>query len=152
FAYLVVTGGFPYTVVMLALLIVWLSVKSLVQTRSILSIAPLCFGALLGLGLSAPAWLALLDYVQGSARELQPASAHWQWLVPPAALPGFILPSWTVKWTDFLTRLMPHPATELACGLVPISALIAGLIGRGREQVREMKWELILLGGVLLLA
>jgi hypothetical protein len=57
-----------------------------------------------------------------------------------------------VKWTDFFTRLMPHPATELACGLVPISALIAGLIDRGRELVREIKWELILLAVVLLLA
>jgi hypothetical protein len=152
FVYLVVTGGFPYTVVMLALLLVWLSLKSLAQTRSTWSILTLCFGTLLGLGLSAPAWLALLDYVQGSARELQPASAHWQWRVPPAALPGFILPCWTVKWTDFFTRPMPHPATELACGLVPISALIAGLIGRGRERVREMKWELILLAVVLLLA
>jgi len=152
FVYLVVTGGFPYTVVMLALLLVWLSLKSLAQTRSTWSILPLCFGTLLGLGLSAPAWLALLDYVQGSARELQAASAHWQWRVPPAALPGFILPCWTVKWTDFFTRLIPHPATELACGLVPISALIAGLIGRGRKLVREMKWELILLAVVLLLA
>src|SRR5436190_6073679 len=66
FVYLVVTGGFPYTVVMLALLLVWLSLKSLAQTRSTWSILPLCFGTLLGLGLSAPAWLALLDYVQGS--------------------------------------------------------------------------------------
>jgi hypothetical protein len=152
FVYLVVTGGFPYTVVMLALLLVWLSLKSLAQTRRTWSILPLCFGTLLGLGLSAPAWLALFDYVQGSARELQAASAHWQWRVPPAALPGFILPCWTVQWTDFFTRPMPHPATELACGLVPISALIAGLSGRGRELVKEMKWELSLLAVVLLLA
>jgi hypothetical protein len=152
FVYLVVTGGFPYTVVMLALLLVWLSLKSLAQTRRTWSILPLCFGTLLGLGLSAPAWLALFDYVQGSARELQAASAHWQWRVPPAALPGFILPCWTVQWTDFFTRPMPHPATELACGLVPISTLIGGLIGRGRELVKEMKWELSLLAVVLLLA
>ena len=59
--------------------------------------------------LSAPAWLALLDLVQGSARELQPAKAHWQWLVPPAALPGLILPCWTVNWADFSNRV---PATH----------------------------------------
>jgi len=88
FVYLVVTGGFPYTVLMLALLIAWLSIKLLGETRSIISILPLWFGTLLGLGLSAPAWLSILDLIQGSARELQPASAHWQWLVPPAALPG----------------------------------------------------------------
>ncbi len=152
FVYLVVTGGFPYTVVMLALLLVWLSLKSLAQTRRTWSILPLCFGTLLGFGLSTPAWLAILDLVHGSARELQAASAHWQWLVPPTALPGLILPSCTVKWADFSTRYVPHTATELSCGLVPAMALLAGLIGCGRELVRQIKWELPLLLLVLLLA
>jgi hypothetical protein len=34
FVYLVVTGGFPYTVLMLVLLIVWLAIKSLGQTKN----------------------------------------------------------------------------------------------------------------------
>ena len=152
FVYLVVTGGFPYTVLMLALLIAWLSIKLLGETRSIISILPLWFGTLLGLGLSAPAWLSILDLIQGSARELQPASAHWQWLVPPAALPGLILPNWTVNWADFYTRYVPHTATELACGLVPPVALLAGLVACGRQLVRQIKSELILLLLVLLLA
>jgi hypothetical protein len=152
FVYLLVTGGFPYTVLMLLLLIAWLSIKSLVETRSIFSISPIIFGVALGFGLSAPAWLAILDLVRGSARELQPASAHWQWLVPPAALPGLVLPSWTVNWTNFSSRLMSHTATELTCGLVPISVLIAGLISRARELVSKIKWELILLFLVLLLS
>ena len=111
------------------------------------------FGVTLGFGLSAPAWLAILDLVQGSARELQSrdVGTHWQWLVPPAALPGFILPSWTVNWIDFSSRLVPHRATELACGLVAPAALIAGLIWRGRILARQLKWELILLLLVLLL-
>src|SRR5213078_4728855 len=69
FVYLLITGGFPYTVLMLLLLISWLSFKSVGQTRTIRSILPMLFGVAFGLGLSAPAWLALLDYVQGSARE-----------------------------------------------------------------------------------
>src|SRR5437899_9322735 len=113
FVYLVVTGGFPYTVLMLLLLIAWLAIKSLTETRSILSVVAMLFGVALGFGLSAPAWLAILDLVQGSARELQPARAHWQWLVPPAALPGLILPSWTVSWDDFSNRYLSHSATEL---------------------------------------
>jgi hypothetical protein len=152
FVYLVVTGGFPYTVLMLLILIVWLTLKSLVETRSIFSILPMLIGVTLGFGLSAPAWLAILDLVQGSARELQQATAHWQWRVPPAALPGLILPSWTVKWTYFSSRLMPHTATELACGLVAPAALIAGLVSRGRVLVRQIGWELILLLLVLLLS
>jgi hypothetical protein len=152
FVYLLVTGGFPYTVVMLLLLIAWLSIKSLVETRSILSILPMLFGAALGSGLSAPAWLAILDLVQGSARELQPTAAHWQWLVPPAALPGLILPCWTVSWADFSSRYLPHTATELASGLVAPGALIAGFVWRGRMLVLRLKWELILLLLLLLLS
>ena len=151
FVYLLVTGGFPYTVLMLAILIAWLSIKSLVQTRNIFVILPMLAGVALGFGLSAPAWLALIDLVQGSARELQSATAHWQWRVPPAAIPGLILPSWTVNWTDFSSRGRPHTAAELACGLVAPAALIAGLIWRGRGLVRQIKWELILLAIVLLL-
>ena len=145
FVYLLVTGGFPYTVLMLLLLIGWLSIKSLVQTRNIFSILPLLLGIALGFGLSAPAWLALLDLVQGSARELQSAVAHWQWRVPPAALPGLVLPSWTANWTDFSSRNLPHAATELACGLVAPAALVAALIWRPRLVVRQIKWELVLL-------
>lgn len=151
FVYLLVTGGFPYTVVMLLLLVAWLSIKSVVETHRIFSILPLLVGVALGFGLSAPAWLALLDLVQGSARESQPAVAHWQWRVPPAALPGLILPSWTVPWTDFSSRSRPHAAAELACGFVAPAVLIAGFISRGRELVRRIKWELILLLVVLLL-
>jgi hypothetical protein len=151
FVYLLVTGGFPYTVLMLLLLIGWLAIKSLVQTRRIFAILPLLIGVALGFGLSAPAWLALLDLVQGSARELQAATAHWQWRVPPASLPGLILPSWMVNWTDFSSRNRPHTAVELACGLVAPAALVAGLMWRPRLLVRQLKWELVLLLIVLLL-
>jgi hypothetical protein len=151
FVYLLVTGGFPYTVLMLLVLVAWLSIKCLVQSRSVLSLLPMLVGVALGFGLSAPTWLALLDHIQGSARQLQAASAHWQWLIPPAALPGLILPNWTVNWTDFSTRYLPHPATELACGLVAPAALIAGFVSRPRELLRQVKWELILLLVVLLL-
>jgi hypothetical protein len=152
FVYLVVTGGFPYTVLMLLLLVALLAIKSLAETRSILSVVPMLFGVALGFGLSAPAWLAILDLVQGSARELQSAKAHWQWLVPPASLPGLILPCWTVSWADFSNRYLPHTATELACGLVAPAALISGLAWRGRVLVRQIKWELVLLLLVLLLS
>jgi hypothetical protein len=152
FVYLVVTGGFPYTIVMLALLIAWLTIKALAQTRSLSSVFPIVLGVALGFGLSSPAWLAIFDYVQGSGREFQPASAHWQWIVPPAALPGFILPCWTVNWANFSTHYLPHSATELACGLVPPVALIAGLVGRGRALVKQVGWELGLLAVVLIIS
>ena len=152
FVYLLVTGGFPYTILMLGLLALWLAMKSLGQTRSFLSIWPLGVGMLLGLGLSAPAWLALVDYVHGSARQAGDVASHFQWRVPAAALPAFILPNWTVNWTDFSTRLMPHTATEMACGLVPPVALIAGLTTAGRALLKRIKWELGLLIVVLIIS
>ena len=152
FVYLLVTGGFPYTVLMLMLLVSWLALRSLGQTRVLSSLWPLALGLLLGFGLAAPAWLALLDYVHGSARAVQESSEHFQWRLPAAALPGFILPSWTVNWTDFSTRLMPHTATELACGIVSPVALLAGVIAFGRSLVRAIKWELGLLIAVLIIS
>lgn len=152
FVYLLVTGGFPYTVLMLGLLAVWLGIKTLGETRKLSSLWPLAIGLFLGVGLSAPAWLALLDYVRGSARQAQESAAHFQWLVPPGALPAFILPSWTVNWSDFSTRSLPHTAAEMACGLVPPIALLAGLIRFGRGLVRPIKWELGLLVLVLIIS
>src|ERR1700738_4719398 len=68
FVYLLVTGGFPYTVLMLALLVAWLAVRSFIETKSLLSILPMLFGVALGFGLSAPAWLAIFDFGHGSGR------------------------------------------------------------------------------------
>ena len=152
FVYLLITGGFPYTVIMMALLGGWLALKSLAETGRLSSALPMIGGVLLGAGLSAPAWLALFDYVHGSARQAQPSSAHWQWLVPPGALPGFILPAWTVKWADFSTRMMPHTGTEMACGLVAPVAVIWALIRERRALVRRLRWELALLLCVLILS
>ena len=72
--------------------------------------------------------------------------------MPWRALPGLVLPCWTVNWADFSTRYLPHAATELSCGLVAPTALLAGLIWRGRVVLRQLKWELILLLLVLLLS
>ncbi len=151
FVYLLVTGGFPYTVLMLALLVAWLSIKSLVETKKFMSILPMFVGVALGFAMSAPAWLALLDYTSDSARAVTAATAHSQWLVPWRALPGFVVPAWTVNWSDFSNRMMPHRAAELACGLVAPVALIAAFLNRGRVFLRKIKWDFALLIVVLLL-
>src|SRR5256886_2984180 len=152
FVYLLVTGGFPYTVLMLGLLIAWLVIRTTWEGPQRRDILPMLFGTALGFGLAAPASLAILDYVHDSARGLYTSGAHWQWIVPWRALPGFILPCWTVNWADFSTHYVPHTATELTCGLAAPAALIAGFIWRPRMLIRRMKWDLVLLLVVLLLA
>jgi hypothetical protein len=161
FVYLLIAGGFPYTVLMLALVLAWVALRAVLKVGKI-DIArpartrpggltrltrtwPLLAGVTLGLGLAAPAWLALLDYVHGSARESLHPSAHWQWLVPWNAWPGLILPSWTVNWSDFSSRFTPHGATELACGLVPPAALLSGVVLNGRFLLKKIRWKLALL-------
>ena len=151
FVYLVVTGGFPYTVLMLGLVALWLGIRSLGQTRRLASVWPLLLGMGLGFGLAAPSWLALLDYAHGSARAVQDSAEHFQWRLPIAALPGFVIPNWTVNWADFSSRLMPHTATELACGLVPPVALVAGLLILRRALLRRISWEIGLLVVALIL-
>jgi len=161
FVYLLITGGFPYTVLMLALVVAWLALRAVFEigttdTASPARISlgalarlrrtwPLLAGVTIGFGLAAPAWLALLDYVHGSARESLHPSAHWQWLVPWNAWPGLILPSWTVNWSNFSSRFVPHGATELASGLVPPAALLAGFFSNGRALLKRIRWELALL-------
>ncbi len=51
FVYLLVTGGFPYTVLMLGVVATWLGLKSLGQTRRFASVWPLLLGVLLGIRL-----------------------------------------------------------------------------------------------------
>src|SRR5438045_3308802 len=63
FVYLLITGGFPYTVLMLLLLIAWLSIKSVGQPRTIRSILPILFGCALRFGPSLPALLAVSHLV-----------------------------------------------------------------------------------------
>ncbi|CAN5175041.1 hypothetical protein BH20VER2_BH20VER2_00080 [soil metagenome] len=150
FVYLLIAGGFPYTVIMLVLLAGWLAVQTVVERRSLAAVWPLVVGMALGVGLSAPAWLALVDSLHGSVRQAQESSAHWQWLVPPAALPAFILPAWTVNWADFSTRLNPHTATELACGIVAPVALLWGIMTQRGALVGRMRWDLALLVVVLI--
>jgi hypothetical protein len=173
FVYLLITGGFPYTVLMLGLVLVWLTLRTMFRAGAfdlnrspnkpgdsvtrlyfakLTRIWPLFVGVILGLGLATPAWLALLNHVHGSARESLHPSAHWQWLVPWKAWPGLILPSWTVNWSNFSTRLEPHRAAELASGLVAPAALLAGLVGNSRALLKKIGWELALLLVVFILA
>ncbi|MDQ6859958.1 MAG: hypothetical protein M3032_02205, partial [Verrucomicrobiota bacterium] len=151
FIYLLVAGGFPYTIVMLALVTGWIALRALVR-RNWPATVRLALAWVLGLGLSAPAWLALLDYMGGSARQAYAPAANWQWVIPLSALPAYVLPAWTVPWADFSTRMARHTATEMACGLVAPAALLYGMISSGRAFVRRIRWELGLLAVVVVIS
>ena len=153
FVYLLLTGGFPYTVVMLALVTVWLAARTWFQTgHDWRRWSPLATGWGLGLLLSAPAWLSLLDAVHGSARSTNGVGAgNVALTVPLTALPALILPTWTVPWADFANVPVPHAALELAGGFVPVVGLLAALGCLRGRALRALRWELALTGTVLLL-
>ncbi len=71
FIYLLIAGGFPYTVGMLVLVTIWLALRALIQQRDWRAIFRLTSGWLLGLGLSAPAWMSLLEISRGSGRAVE---------------------------------------------------------------------------------
>ena len=132
FIYLLIAGGFPYTVLMLGVVTAWLSLRALVGTRDWSATVRLAVGWLLGIGLSAPAWLSLIEMSRGSRRAGETFAAR-QWMVPFEGLPGFILPAWTVDWVRFEAEVSAHPALELACGFAPaIVLLVAALTLRSR--------------------
>ena len=153
FVYLLVSAGFPYTVVMLGLVTVWLAARTWWESGWKWRL-PLVLGTGWGLGLllSAPAWLSLLEAVHGSGRSQEGVGVgNLAWTVPIQSLPGLILPNWTVLWPDFANRPCIHGALELAGGFVPSVGLVAALACLGWVAVRALRWDLLLLGTLLLL-
>ena len=111
FVYLLLTAGFPYTVVMLMLVTAWLAARTWFRSgHDWRRWWPLAAGWGLGLLWSAPAWLSLLDAVHGSGRATEGVGVgNVAWSVPVAALPALILPNWTVPWPDFANVPVAHP-------------------------------------------
>ncbi len=150
FIYLLITGGFPYTIGMLAVVTAWLGLRGLATEHDWRAPLRLTSGWLLGLGLSAPAWMSLLEYTSGSRRSMERFIPN-QWLVPLQALPGLAVPSWTVKWHQFENAIRPHHAIELACGLAPVVILLAVAWIKPKQLVSKLRWEIGLLVFVLVL-
>ena len=150
FVYLVLTGGFPYTVVMLLLVSVWLGIKALAEQRAV-ALIPLALGWLGGLGLSAPAWLSLLAAMRGSGRAAGVGTGNAAWTVPLSALPGMILPNWSTNWHNFADRPALHAALEMSGAFIPLVGLTAGFLCLRGRLLRLCRWDLALLSVVLLL-
>lgn len=154
FVYLLLTAGFPYTVVMLGLVSAWLGLRTGFAANGgwWRALRTLGVGWGLGLMLSAPAWLSLLDAVHGSGRSSEGVGVgNTAWAVPWRSLPGLILPNWTSQWADFANLPCTHGALELAGGLVPTVGLIAAVACLGRVAAKALKWDLLLCAAVLAL-
>ena len=146
--YCLVAAGWPYTILMSGLLTLLELLKGRHNRAALASIAT---AAILGLALSAPATLMLLEYFRATYRVGQGAQLDVRWVVPPSGLLGAILPTIRTDWRLWLGP-MPHSAVELAGGLVPLAGLTAAAATRRWRIFRELRGELILLEFLVLLA
>jgi hypothetical protein len=136
--YLLITAGSPDPVLMALAIALTALVRR--QWRAL-------GASLVGLGLSAPAVLMLLEYFPSTARDTQATLLESIWAVPPAGFFGLVIPAFAATWKVF-DGALPHPAVELLGAFVPLAALLAGA---RREFVRRHLPEFALLGVLLVL-
>jgi hypothetical protein len=153
FLYLINTGGQPFTTLLAFLPSLWLSLRRSFQGPGPLwawpvlawvRVWPIAAVWLLGLGLSAPAWMMLREYLTETWRSNREFFAwNWEWTVPPWGLPGLIYPGFSCGWNVFSAHPGLHLSSELAGGLVPV-ALLLGACRRPSVLLRNL-WEFGLL-------
>jgi hypothetical protein len=152
FIYLVISAGWPFSVLMLAVVSGWIMVRPSADGRGLWTRWPVPLAWVVGLGLSAPAWLMLLEYTRATARGQIPlAHVAYGWQVPVSGLPGLLFPAWITSWSLF-DGWKPHLSAELAGGLVPIVVVLALIWRGGWAPLRPYRWEAGLAAVVLLLA
>ena len=137
-------GGFPYTVLMLALVAGWLAAEVVrpnaggfrvtlaARARTGAWVRPLRAGLARALRLRA----------RVRAAEQANPGAHWQWLLPPAALPGFVLPCVDGELVGFFGSPVPHAADRAGLRNGAAAGPLAALFYLRRAFVRRVKWEL----------
>jgi hypothetical protein len=118
--YLLITGGAPYVVAMAAVVALMNVVGH--RRRALAMIG----ASALGLMLSAPAVLMLLEYFPVTARSNAATAFEDLWIVPLRALFAFVVPAFSARWETFLGP-MQRPGVELLGAFVPLAAIAAWL-------------------------
>ncbi|MEW6729712.1 MAG: hypothetical protein AB1489_00110 [Acidobacteriota bacterium] len=151
FIYLILTAGWPFTLLMIGLITVWLALRQWRVNHSIKRLSRLAVAWLIALGLAAPALLMLIEYSKSTLRLKTDLALQNILLVPKIGLLGLILPAITLPRFTFIGWQL-HTMTELACGLAPAVLLITSLLLLGRKYINKLRWEVGLFAIVLLLS
>jgi hypothetical protein len=152
FLYLLLAAGWPFAVVMAGMVSVWLALRNRRSLRDLMRLWPIAAAWVVGLGLSSPAWLMLLEFTPHTMRgRTPPWQLNTEWLVPLSALPGLIFPPLITEWSIFDHGEVPRRCMELTGGLVPVIVLAAALLRLRGPFLRRAGWELGLAGFLLLL-
>ncbi|HEV7239977.1 MAG TPA: hypothetical protein VGQ36_12125 [Thermoanaerobaculia bacterium] len=142
--YLIITGGAPY-VVLMASAVAAMSILSALARKVPRASLTMIGASLLGLALSAPAVLMLLEYFPATARSSVRAAFESYWVVPFRGLFGFIVPAFTTTWPVF-GGPSPHAAVELLGAFVPLAAIAMSF-----RKVRTYYPEILLALALLVL-
>ena len=122
--YLLVTGGAPYVVAMAA----FVALMNVAAGKRRLAMIG---ASALGLALSAPAVLMLLEYFPATARSNAATAFEDLWVVPVLALPGLVIPAFPADWKTF-HGTESRPALELLGASVPLLAIAWAVFRRKR--------------------
>ena len=151
FVYLLISAGNPYAVVMGALVSGREFTAAMLQRHG-RRLGALIFAWLIGAGLSAPAWLALIELMRGSAREGWGGITHDSWKVPWMAWSAILLPAFETRWNTFFLTWQRHISVEMIAALVPAAACVAGLFATSGRFVKKHWGDLLFLAVIVGLA
>ena len=145
--YLLMAAGWPHTIFMMAIVSAWLLVREGWRQGPTRPLGAIVGAWLLGIGLSAPAWITFVQYLGSTMRPAVGAELQWTKVVPAEALPGLFLPTWITLWD-----LVPTPVMSLANGVVPTAVVLVALALGRRRDLAPGAWALGLAGIGLALA
>jgi hypothetical protein len=164
YLYLIITAGWPFTVLMAMLVSGWLGLRQCVSPligskkrpqqsfSEVISVWPIVAAWCIGMGLSAPAWMMLLEYASETVRgQASATQLEDDWTVPLLALPAFFLPVMRLTWNVFGT-IKEHTSIEMSGGLLPVALTLAALLRFPRQTWKALRWEVGLAVIVLCLA
>jgi hypothetical protein len=152
FLCLLITAGWPLTVLMAALVSAWLMLRGWVEKRSFRAFWTIPAAWVVGMGLSAPAWMMFLAFMAHGVRTQQGPGlwTSYTWTVPLDGFVGMVLPNVVADWWVY-GNLRSHVSAEFGGGLVPLVILIGCLWYGGRACLRAYRWEWGLCGFIVVL-
>lgn len=153
FIYLILTAGWPFTVLMMILLTGWIGIKILWEKQNFIAIVPLFVALIWGIALASPALFMLVEYTSASLRGETASALHYNWIVPFKSLLGLILPAYPTLWNGWdLKQQELRLSIELANGLFPAVMVIASLVRFRKNEIQRNAWKWFLLTVVLMLS
>ncbi len=148
--YCVVSAGYPYTAVMLALVTLWLCLRCIRNKENWIPIAWMALAWVLGVGLSMPSILLFVEYYTHSARMGGAEGLSTIWTIPPEAFWGLLNPLYVSIWNVW-GSFYRYYSFELFCGIVPPVALLLLALSPTLRKRSQLGFELLLLAATSLL-